>query len=174
MAVCKDSIVNLFLGKRLGKGAFRNVYPVRADDTLVCKVEYVGYEFANIIEWKVWNAVSGTPIEDWFAPCLAIDPLGQALIQERTVPFETDRAFKAAIEATRDGKLPAFFDDVHFGNFGMLEGRLVCHDYGFNHFLTEAVKFEWRNLDHEDAKKDGDRTNAPHKLEKDNQDELPL
>ncbi|ARK07462.1 hypothetical protein LAV_00062 [Sphingobium phage Lacusarx] len=140
-----DCILRTFVGERLGKGSYRKVYLLRHDENRVVKVEDRGAEFCNITEFKVWSEVKDTPIEHWFAPCHYIDAMGICLIQDRTKPFETDKEFKAEVEKI-GGKLPAFFDDIHFGNFGMLNGRLVCHDYGFNHFLKEAVKLSWTSL----------------------------
>lgn len=147
----KDCVLRFLLGKRIGKGAYRRVYRVAHDEDVVLKLEYCDNEFCNVIEWKVWNAVKDTPLEEWFAPCMDIDLMGVALIQKKTVPFESDRQFKDHVEKFHNGKLPSFFDDVHYGNFGIRHGRLVCHDYGFNHFLDEAVKMEWKNLVHPDV-----------------------
>lgn len=145
-----DCILRTFVGARIGKGAFRKVYPILHDETKVLKVEDRGASFCNITEWHVWKEVKETPIEHWFAPCHDIDVMGICLIQSKTVPFESDKAFKKEVEKI-GGKLPAFFDDIHFGNFGMLDGRLVCHDYGFNHFIREAVKMSWKSLEHPDV-----------------------
>lgn len=143
----KNAILSLFVGRRLGKGAYRRVYDLKiADETLVIKLEYCGTEFCNITEWKVWNEVKDTPLEEWFAPCEDIDLLGLALIQKKTKPFDSEKEFRDAVLQTRDGVLPTFFDDVHYGNFGMLDGKVVCHDYGFNNFLSEAVKMKWGDL----------------------------
>jgi hypothetical protein len=133
----KEYALNLFVGKRIGRGAFRRVYAV--DKYRVLKVEYTGREFCNMMEAKVWHYVRDTPLEDWFAPVLEIEPMGVAMLQSRTQPFDSEADFKKALEETRGGILPLFFDDVHYGNFGMLDGRVVCHDYGFNHFLKSAV-----------------------------------
>lgn len=142
-----DCVLQTFVGARIGKGAFRRVYTLIHDEKSVLKVEDRGCSFCNVNEWKVWKAVVDTPIEHWFAPCSYIDAWGTCLIQARTVPFDSEESFKQAVEAV-GGRLPAFFDDIHFGNFGMLDGRLVCHDYGFTLFLEEAVKMSWSSLVH--------------------------
>lgn len=143
----KDCLLLFFIGKRIGKGAYRHVYEMEGiDGPRVIKVEYCGKEFCNMTEWKVWKAVEHTPHAEWFAPCIDIDLMGVALIQKRTKPFDSREEFNAHVDKYHGGKLPAFFDDVHYGNFGTLDGRLVCHDYGFNHFLDEAAKMEWGDL----------------------------
>lgn len=149
----KDCIVRFFVGRRIGKGAYRRVYALNNQDSdSVLKLEYCDAEFCNITEWKVWNAVKDTPLEEWFAPCVSIDLMGVVLIQKKTKPFESEKEFNAYVEKHHNGTLPAFFEDIHYGNFGMLNGRLVCHDYGFNHFLDEAVKMDWHELVNDNVK----------------------
>lgn len=70
--------------------------------------------------------------------------MGIALIQSRTHPFIDKEEFDMAVAKVPGKKLPSFFDDVHYGNFGLLDGRLVCHDYGFTHFLKNGVDKYWR------------------------------
>jgi hypothetical protein len=137
--------LNLWVDKQIGSGAFRRVYSL-GNPEMVLKIEYSGKEFCNVLEAKVWWAVKDTPLEEWFAPVIDIDTMGVALLQSRTKPFDSEEEFKAQIAKTHGGALPAFFDDVHFGNFGMLDGKVVCHDYGFTHFLDEAVKLNWQKL----------------------------
>lgn len=119
----KDCILQAVIGKFLGEGCYRKVYAL--DDARVLKVEEQGRSFSNVHEWTIWNDVQGTKWERWFAPCLDMDAFGTALIQARTTPL-TDRqwcAFK---------QIPDFLSDLKPDNFGMLKGRVVCHDYG-NH-----------------------------------------
>lgn len=143
----KNAVLGLFVGDRLGSGSYRHVFELRTDPTCVVKVEHSGVEFCNVVEWQVWKAVEHTPVEEWFAPCLSIDLLGLALIQKRTRPFVDEAHFREELSRTRglsDSELPPFFDDIHFANFGMLDGRVVCHDYGFNNFLTHGVQVAWQ------------------------------
>lgn len=142
--LARNCTLRLFVGDKLGSGSFRNVYAMIGDKSKVIKVEYSGRDFCNVHEMAVWKKVEATPIEHWFAPCHQIDLVGISMIQSRTVPFECEADFIAAVKATPTKKIPGFFDDVHFGNFGMLEGRIVCHDYGFTHFLEQGVEAGWR------------------------------
>lgn len=139
----KNYCLNLWVGERIGKGSFRHVYKLKGDTSKVLKVEYCDNVFSNIHEWQVWQQVRDTPIEKFFAPCYDIDTMGVALIQARTVPFENNADFEDAVRASGD-KIPAFMDDVHFGNWGTFEGRPVCHDYGFTTFLKDGVEMAWR------------------------------
>lgn len=139
----KNYVLDLFVGDRLGKGSYRHVYKLKEDISKVLKVEYCGNVFSNVHEYQVWKEVQHTPIEKFFAPCYEIDAMGIALIQARTTPFESNDDFEKAVRDNGD-KIPAFMDDVHFGNWGMFEGRPVCHDYGFTTFLKDAVAMAWR------------------------------
>lgn len=140
----RQCMLNVLVGKMIGSGAYRRVYEFPADPTIVIKVEHAGREFCNIHEWQVWEEVKDTPIGEWFAPCVRIDAYGLALIQRRTKGFDSEAEFKAAVAQMPGGKLPPFFEDVHYGNFGMLEGRVVCHDYGFTKFIRDGVKVGWK------------------------------
>lgn len=147
----KDDILNFMVGDLIGEGCFRRVYEMGVPDQ-VLKIEHCGREFCNMVEWKVWQAVEHTPLAEWFAPCIDIDMMGVALIQKRTKPIDSEEEFKKLVETTRQGCLPSFLDDIHFKNFGLLDGLVVCHDYAFNHFLEEAVKMEWQDVVHPDVK----------------------
>lgn len=136
----KDSILSLFIGDQLGSGASRRVYEIKGDDKRVLKVEYVGKTFNNQTEWLVWEVVKEWPISDWFAPCYEIDNYGSVLIQARTKPFKSSKEFHAAVRTTRGGVIPAVFDDVHYANFGIYDGRVTCHDYGYHKFFEQVAR----------------------------------
>lgn len=137
----KNCILELFVeSEPLGEGASRTVYAVRDDATLVLKVERTGKTFHNMTEWLVWQEVKDWPIADWFAPCLKIDSWGTALLQRRTVPFASEREFRDALRQTRGGYLPSIFSDTHYDNFGMLNGIVVCHDYGYHKMIYNGAK----------------------------------
>jgi hypothetical protein len=134
----KDSILGLLVGKSIGSGASRRVYELEHRKDAVIKVEHTGRTFHNQTEWLVWQDVKDTPVADWFVKCLDIDSVGNVLLQARTEPFNCDKDFRAALQSTRGGVLPKFFDDIHYGNFGMYNGRVACHDYGYHKFFSNA------------------------------------
>lgn len=136
----KNSILSLFVGDKIGSGASRDVYSLLHRPDCVLKVEFEARTFNNQTEWLVWEEMRGWPIADWFAPCVDIDSYGNVLIQKRTKPFRCEKDFHAALTKTRGGVVPAVFDDVHYGNFGMLDGRVVCHDYGYHRFFEKAAR----------------------------------
>ena len=126
-------LYQLMCGKWLGGGIGRGVYVLGVDPSLVIKVETVGRSFQNVTEWEVWDDLvrADTDAMDWFAPCHYISPCGTILIQARTTPLAKSQAPK---------KVPAFFTDLKYQNFGMYDGRVVAHDYGFHKFVALGSK----------------------------------
>jgi hypothetical protein len=136
----KNSALTLFFGDCLGSGASRRVYSILNDHTTVAKVEYVGRTFNNQTEWLVWQEVKDWPISDWFVPCVEIDSYGNVLLQRRTEVFQCEYDFKAALTRTRGGIIPKSFADIHYGNFGLYDGRVACHDYGYHRFFENGAR----------------------------------
>lgn len=114
--------VEMLCGDLLGEGSDRLVYAHRFAGSLVVKVEKHGLpdDFANRQEWAQWNAFTDRQ-SLMFAPCLAISSCGMILIQKRTMPIYDLAGYPE--------KLPAYITDNKPANFGMCEGRFVCHDY---------------------------------------------
>lgn len=136
----KNSALSMFVGDRIGSGASRDVYEVLHDKTLVMKVEHRAKTFHNQTEYLIWQEVKEWPIADWFAPVTDIDSYGNVIFQKRTEPFESDKEFKAALTKTRGGVIPRVFDDIHYGNFGLLNGVVCCHDYGYHTFFEQIAR----------------------------------
>lgn len=125
-------------GALIGTGLTRHVYESAIDDGIVIKIEDQNKDrFQNIFEWQVWDMVKGTPHARWFAPCVWISQSGGILMQRRTTM------------ATKfPERMPAYLTDFKRYNYGMLKGRLVCHDYGSCLMLQEGMtnrmkKAEW-------------------------------
>lgn len=110
--------MRIFLGVRIANGADRAVYDLRYSPKYVAKVEGESRSFHNAIEWQIWQRLEGSPLAKWLAPCLDISPCGSILIQRKTTPI-----------ARGPDRLPSFLGDVKLENFGLLDGRVVCHDY---------------------------------------------
>lgn len=121
-SVAKD-LLRLVCGfDPIGSGAFRAVYPHLQRPDLVVKVEVNAGAFQNVNEWTLWEWCQyDKKISRWLAPCVAISSCGTILLQRRTEPARLSD-FPASI--------PAFLTDTKRANFGVLDGRLVCHDYG--------------------------------------------
>lgn len=109
-------------GTKLGSGVYREVFALEHMPDYVIKVEQEPGCFHNVREWDTWQALQSAPKwRRWLAPCLAISPGGLFLIQRRTTPVLTIKEMPA--------KVPAFLTDRKLGNYGRLDGRIVCHDY---------------------------------------------
>lgn len=128
--IVKEDALFLLLGERLGAGVGRIVYAHALDPTLVVKLETARQSFQNAIEWDTWHKVKGTKIAKWFAPCLHISQSGMAMIQRRTTPLTP---------ATAPKRIPNFFADTKYGNYGFINGQLVAHDYGISHLHIDGI-----------------------------------
>lgn len=121
--IIAQEALNLLCGKELGAGIHRTVFLCAIDPTLVVKIErdtdyFVG---ANAAEWRWWDELQYAPTyARWLAPCKWISPNGRIMLQMRTTHIPADRV---------PDKLPAFLCDTKWENFGMLNGRIVAHDY---------------------------------------------
>lgn len=120
-------LLGISVGEKIGRGLSREVFRYTPDKTCVIKVESDGDRFQNIIEWEVWRTVCDTPLAKWFAPCVEISPNGIYLIQKRTEPIPLSRYPK---------EVPALLGDLKKENFGYLNNRFVCHDYGTMHITA--------------------------------------
>lgn len=131
----------LFCGEPLGEGSSRKVFVLSTDPTKVIKIEAGSGSFQNILEWQTWEALSFTKLAKYLAPYHRISPCGIVLIQSRVFPLPPDR---------EKVKMPEFLTDTTRDNFGILEGRVVCADYGSTtliHHGASAVKMrqpDWR------------------------------
>lgn len=115
---------DIAVGRKLGSGAFRDVFVCAFDTSLVLKIQRDPNNFDNVIEWETWQAYGGDDrIGNWLAPCVSISASGDILIQARTYP---------ALEFPKE--LPSFLTDFKTGNYGTIgtgkKKRFVCHDYG--------------------------------------------
>ena len=138
-SVLTMDLIELAVGKPMGEGISRKVYEWLPDPTLVAKVECRRQSFANIEEYHVWQAVEETKAAEWFAPVVQLAGHGSILLQRRTKPVTMDQL---------PARIPSFFTDLKVGNFGMLDGRIVCHDYGVNLLREKSmtirlVKADW-------------------------------
>lgn len=121
-AIFEDAF-NLLCGAKLGEGIHRRVFLCKIDPSLVVKVEYETsfWTGSNAAEWRNWEDCQYTPaLKRWLAPCVAISPNSRVLLQKRTTNIP------AHMTPT---KLPRFLTDTKWENFGMLNGKIVAHDY---------------------------------------------
>jgi hypothetical protein len=133
-------LFNLVCGDLIGEGAFRKVYAHRGDPTVVVKVEEGGRSFSNIIEWETWQQLQYMKLGEWLAPCLDISSAGSVLIQRRALPVRRGEL---------PDRVPKIFTDLKIENWGMLDGKVVCVDYGNLIFPAPSAtrKAEWWSKD---------------------------
>lgn len=115
----KDDAFDLLIGEKIGSGYARDVYLCPLDSSVVVKIEDKSRTYQNPVEWETWTFVAGTEYAKWFAPCLRISMNARVLIMKRTAPI-----------AKLPRLLPSFMVDLKPENWGMLDDRVVCHDYG--------------------------------------------
>lgn len=120
----------------LGNGIGRLVFVYRPNPKWVVKIEENGFQ--NVIEQHVWDRVHTTTYARWFAPIIDVSPLGTVLLMERTERPRPEDFPK---------RMPAFLTDFKRTNFGMLRGKLVCHDYGTNLLCEVGMTKRMRNAD---------------------------
>lgn len=130
-------VYRTFVGDKIGKGCYREVYESILDPTCVVKIEKDSGDFSNIREWENWRELQDNPLASkWLAPCIHISPCGSVLIQKRVTKVEE-----------LPDKLPKFLADIKPSNFGMLDGNLVCCDYAilnqdWNFKLGKVPKYD--------------------------------
>ena len=136
-------VFGMLVGDRIGTGTTREVYCHALHADCVVKIENGAQSFFNVYEHQIWERVKDTDLADWFAPVLHISPSGTVLIMRRTEPVR---------EQDLPDRVPAFFTDLKAENFGWLEGRIVCHDYGHHRFIERGMtrkmrKASWRSAE---------------------------
>ena len=131
---------NLMCGDLIGKGSSRTVYENRFDPTTVIKVEQNGgIARQNIFEYDAWVELSDEPAQKFLAPILFMSPRGRILVQKKTCTLP---------HKDYPDKIPRFFADTKYQNFGLLDGEFVCHDYAHNSiyefsYKVVMVKAKW-------------------------------
>lgn len=115
-------LLGLVKGKRLGSGAGREVFVYDPDPTCVIKFEIGACSFQNVTEWQTWQDFREAPkVARWLAPCIMISPCGSIMIQKRTSLIRREELPE---------KVPGWATDTKVGNWGLLDGKPVMHDYG--------------------------------------------
>lgn len=135
--IAKD-LFSLICGPKIGQGAFREVYASNTNPKVVVKFEGREGNFDNIIEHEVWQRIQNTEFARWFAPVRHISACGTILVQDRTEPLAMSEL---------PARIPAFFTDLKRQNWGRLNGKIVCHDYGRNLLMEEGMTKRMRKAD---------------------------
>ena len=115
-----QSLCDLEPGALLGAGRSRRVYEYGPSN--VIKIEKRSRMLQqNAIEWQTWQWARGGPYEILFAPCGEIRDRGLVLIHRRVEPLSGSAPLP---------DLPDWLWERTPENFGYLDGRIVCCDYG--------------------------------------------
>jgi len=112
--------LKFWCGKKLASGVNRDVYELKFDSRWVVKIQITN-NFDNILEWNIWGAIQFADWwAEWFAECLCITETGMVLVQRRA-EFPTKKMYPK--------RIPRFFTDTKYKNYGFINGHLVCVDY---------------------------------------------
>ncbi len=132
-----DELFQWICGKKIGEGVYREVYVYNFDPKYVVKVAKDENGRAhNLLENEIWYQADKR-LARWLAPCHRLSKSGKYLLMRRTKPVSKGQVPR---------KIPAFFDDAHSDNWGILNGRVVCIDYGLVHLSKNPmrmVKKKW-------------------------------
>lgn len=130
-------------GTIIGKGATRRVYEFKHDPgNFVVKIAKLDYIESNMIECRVWQEVRWVDhLAKWLAPVEWTTRDYQILIQRR-VDFSKPRD-------QYPDRVPHFFMDLAYENYGWIGDQFVCADYGSsvftNGFTRRMVRAEWHS-----------------------------
>lgn len=138
---CVRESLDLLCGRLLGQGIGRAVYELRFDPTRVIKIESAGGSFQNVTEWQTWQNLAHTDYAKFLAPCDDISSSGIALIQKRVrpLPSKADEQAAGVRSLLARCRVPDFLTDFKRENYGILDGRIVCCDYGSNLLLNHGA-----------------------------------
>lgn len=128
----------LFCGVKIGEGMSRAVHACSVRPDLVVKIETAAGTFQNAVEWETWTQLKDTPSARWLAPCEHISDCGTVLLQRRTDPMKAGQ---------EPGKMPVFLSDFKRDNYGVLDGRIVCHDYGTSLVISHGASTRLKKVD---------------------------
>jgi len=117
----KMDFIFMMLGARLGGGMSRAVFEFAYNPKLVVKIEDRARHFQNVLEHEIWGALKDSDAAKWLAPVRGISRCGTALLMERTEPLQGRQL---------PLRMPVWLTDYKIENYGLLKGRVVCHDYG--------------------------------------------
>lgn len=127
---------DFFCGGFIGAGSSRTVYEFRCDPKYVLKINRSispNVQFQNINEWDAWiNIKHHHPnLAKYLAPIDRISSCGRVLLMRKTTPIKDKQKMPKMI--------PAFLADTKIQNWGVMDGRIVCHDYANCHIYSKVT-----------------------------------
>lgn len=145
--VVQEGLVQMLLGDKIGEGQYREVYDCYPCPQYVVKVE-ASHGFCNMKEFEIYMEIKEDCPEllKWLARPVSISKCGSVMIQEKTNRIHHSMLPK---------HIPTWITDEKISNWGEIDGKIVCHDYGNNFisragFMTKKGKMKmkmarWRN-----------------------------
>jgi len=135
-----DELSDTLLGEYLGEGSTRTAYEIRHDKTKVLKVaKNVDGCHDNILEYRIWKDICNTEFSKYFAPIHGVSSSGMYLVMDKV---DTDRSHKEY-----PIKIPVFFYDTKYTNYGFLNDNFVAIDYAMFNFTlalsSKTKKADW-------------------------------
>jgi len=136
-----SDFIDMWCGDLIGEGSERLVFVFTLNKKLVVKIDKTNGAFPNVSEWDLYNNIKNAHPKEakLLAPCIQISNAGKILLQERTEPLKNGKRLPKM--------LPSFFADQKIQNWGLLNNRVVCHDYANHRLYKKAdvrlVKPEW-------------------------------
>jgi hypothetical protein len=130
-----------YCGELVGRGLNRDVYVYKYDANYVVKIQRT-QSFDNVLEWEIWKSISFSQLHKWFAPCMIINEMGTVLIQ-RKVETKKKKYYPK--------RLPLFFTDFKYANYGFIGDQFVCCDYAgvlsivWNLYKNQSRYVKWWN-----------------------------
>lgn len=124
-----------FAGKLIATGQDRHVFAHKFDDSLVIKLQ-TAYGTQNAVECSTWERHKSYPdVAKWLAPVVSRSSSMRVIVQKRTMPM---------LEAPK--QLPNFLTDHKVQNYGLLNNKVVCHDYGLGIFCNDTREIKMENV----------------------------
>jgi hypothetical protein len=127
--------MNLSGAVKLGEGRQREVFVHPDDPTLVVK-RAINTPDWNRAEAKNCAALIKAGLADWIAPVVSLSECGTFLTMRRAEPYTGK--FPA--------RVPQCFRDLHRGNIGLLDGRVVFVDYQELRSGYQLISARWRGV----------------------------
>lgn len=127
---------DFFCGAELGEGTSRTVYEFRLDPMYVIKIQRTEKDktaFQNVSEFDTWTNINGhhKELAKFLAPCWNISSCGRVLLMRKTEKIKDNQRMPK--------KIPEFLSDTKTQNWGVIEGKVVCHDYANNHVYSKVT-----------------------------------
>lgn len=131
----EKELEQLIKGEWLGTGINRYAHVYNLDPKYVVKIAHGEWgRQNNLIEARIWYEIQNSMYAKWFAPVLDVSRAGGYLIMER-----------AEMGKKKDypTKVPHFFTDLKYNNFGWIGDQFVSVDYA-NLIITTCIGYEMK------------------------------